>query len=78
MKASKHGLRGLRNVFSFTLNQLLKSKSNVIMLVVLIVVSLLSFPVLTLISGGAFSFGKKDLTSVTIVNTTSLALSDIG
>ena len=73
MRLSKERFRGFDRVCSFTLEQLLKSRSNRATLIILFVIALISMPVITLVSGGGISLGGRDtIETVYFVNETSL------
>lgn len=59
MKCTKNELAGTGKVFSFTLVQFLKNKGNTITLLIMLLVSLLSVPVMTLFSGGGIAAAEK-------------------
>ncbi|MDO4344680.1 MAG: ABC transporter permease [Eubacteriales bacterium] len=69
MKAHKGKFEGIKKVYSFTLQQMLKGKSSLITLVFLIFMAAASVPVMTLIMGGEKS-GDSDITAVYIQNDT--------
>ncbi len=73
MRLSKERFRGFDRVCSFTLEQLLKSRSNRATLIILFVIALISMPVITLVSGGGISLGGRDtIETVYFVNETAL------
>lgn len=63
MGSIRNSLRGTGKVYSFTLGQFLKGKGNLIVLAVMVLVSFLSVPVMTLIggTGGAEAGGFEEL-----------------
>ena len=72
---NKSELRGTKKVFLFTLTQFLKSKSNIISLVILIIAALASVPVLTMASGGSIDVSEvSNVSTVYINNETGLDL----
>ena len=72
MSLSKERFRGFGRVCSFTLEQLLKSRSNRAMLIVLFIIALASMPVMTLVTGGLRSGGGQTIGTVYFVNETAL------
>lgn len=83
MKLSKEDFRGTGKVFHFTLEQMVKGKSNIISFIILFVMALLSGPVISLMSGdslngaaGQENQGKEGgrLTGIYYVNSTDYAI----
>jgi ABC-2 type transport system permease protein len=75
MRLSKERFRGFGRVCSFTLQQLLKSRSNRATLIILFLLALLSMPVMTFISGGGIQLGGRNtVETVYLVNDTALPL----
>lgn len=75
MKFNKSELSGTKQVFTFTLRQFMKSKSGIILSVIMLLIALLSVPVVTLISGGKLK--EKDYSPVKqvyLINETPYAL----
>ena len=58
MKQNKGELQGVGKVFQFTLVQFVKNKANTITLIIMLVLTLFSVPVMTLFSGGGMSAGE--------------------
>ncbi|WP_426348719.1 ABC transporter permease [Alloiococcus sp. CFN-8] len=70
MKANKNAFTGTGKVFSFTLTQLLKSKGNIISLVVTIILCLLSAPIASLIMGGEVKEEQLGINNIYYLNET--------
>ena len=64
-------LRGLKSVYSFTLSQTMKSKSNIVSMLILFIMSLVSLPLQTFSNS---SIAKSAIHSVFITNESDAAL----
>lgn len=60
MKLTKNDFRGTRQVFAFTLKQMMFNKANIISLIVTFLLILFMMPVMTLINGSETAFGSDD------------------
>ena len=75
MRLNKGALRGTKKVFSFTLRQFIKNKANIVTAVILLLLSILSVPVMTLASGGeAGAGGVSAIDTIYLSNETELNL----
>ncbi len=70
MKVNKNAFTGTGKVFSFTFMQLLKSKGNIISLVIILILALLSVPVGSLLMGGEVEEDHGEISSIYYLNET--------
>lgn len=76
---NRESIRGLKDVFRFTLIQTLKSKSYIVTLVFICILSMVAFPVMSIVKGGAISNltggnGQAKVSEIEIVNETEFSL----
>lgn len=71
---SNHPLAGTGKVFSFTLLQQLKGRANIISAIILIVISLIAYPLSVLFSNGSDNDQLTDINRVYIHNESELSL----
>ena len=74
MSVNKKDLQGTERVFSFTLQQYLKSKANIVSAVVLLVMALCSVPLMVLLGGGSGLVNMDYPDTVVVDNQTDLPL----
>lgn len=63
---NNYAFQGTGKVYGFTLRQMLKNKSNIVSFVIMILLSLLAFPIMTL-TGGASSISSEPITGIETV-----------
>ncbi len=77
MLASRNELKGTRQVFSFTFFSLMKSKANIITMIIFVIIGLLTVPVMLLSGGsGVSTTSGGSLSGVIIYNETELPIEE--